>query len=109
MTILTQSTNIPITRTNLETHARIGRTENITYLMDALEKSTTFSGRKLIDYALGQVTSMDGQNQIQHYLFHGSPVQRNYAALYFKRRGNQTMINQAVQQGCIDEIQGNSK
>lgn len=109
MTIFNPTPNPPITRANLELHANTGRAENITYLMETLETARSFAQCKIIDYALGLVVSAEGREAIKNYLFNGSPVQRNYAALYFKRLGNRTLINRAVQQGCIDEIQGYSK
>ena len=48
----------------------------------------------------------DGAARLRHYLFHGAPIQRNYAALYFKRRGRVALLDEAVQQGKIDAVQG---
>jgi hypothetical protein len=36
-------------------------------------------------------------------------IQRNYAALYFKRRGAKNILKEAVKQGCIDKLQAFSK
>ena len=85
-----------------------GRVSDVDFLMENLDLSRTFSRCKVIDYALSLVSSPEGQTRIRHFLFNGSQVQRNYAALYFKRRGNVQLIDEAVQRGCIDELQGYS-
>jgi hypothetical protein len=73
--------------------------------MSHLDTNQTFSGCKMIDYALGLVSSEEGQDRIRHFLFHGSQIQRNYAALYFKRRGVKKLLDEAVRCRCIDPVQ----
>ncbi|BAY74514.1 GUN4 domain protein [Nostoc linckia NIES-25] len=63
----------------------------------------------LVDFTLGLVDTPQGQDRIRHYLFNGTQIQRNYAALYFKRRGAKNILKEAVNQGCIDKLQAFSK
>ncbi len=89
--------------------ARTGRVGDVNFLMEGLENNAPFLYCKLVDNALGQVESSEGRNRIKHYLFNGNSIQRNYAALYFKRRGCVLILEEAVEQGCIDEIQAFSR
>lgn len=93
----------------VEEWGRSGRAEDIDRLMEWLEPEMTFTTSRLVDYALGLVTTPEGEAHIQHYLFEGTAVQRNYAALYFKRRGEMKVLDLAVRRGCIDELQAFSK
>lgn len=98
------------TRSHLEERARSGRTEDIDFLMGHLDMSRNFSLCKQIDYALGLVSSQEGRTRIRYFLFNGgSQIQRNYAALYFKRRGAIYLLEEAFQQGCIDSTQAFSR
>ncbi|MEH2219710.1 MAG: hypothetical protein V7K72_21820 [Nostoc sp.] len=89
--------------------ARAGGVSDIDTLMDNLENDRTSATCKLVDYTLGLVNTHQGKDQIRHYLFNGTQIQRNYAALYFKRRGAKDILIEAVQQGCIDRVQAFSK
>ena len=89
--------------------ARCGSTADVDFLMNILSEHTTLPKCKMTDYALGQVETTEGRNRIKYYLFNGNPVQRNYAALYFKRRGNVKILNEAVKRLCIDEEQAQAK
>ena len=106
---MTKHTGSKLTLTALERRARSGNLSDIDYLMENLEVSQSFLNCKMIDYALGQVSSREGAERIKHYLFNGSQMQRNCAALYFKRLGATLVIDEAFQQGCIDEIQAYSR
>jgi hypothetical protein len=103
------NTGTILTLAELERRARSGRTSDINYLMENLKVSLPGAHCKMIDYALGQVSSREGRERIKHFLFNGSQIQRNYAALYFKRLGAVILIEEAFQQGCIDEIQAYSR
>ena len=54
---------------------------------------------KLVDYAISHVSTSVGLQRLRHYLFHGLLPQRNYAALYFKRRGFTDTLREALSQG----------
>lgn len=102
-------TNITFTSAELEKIARSGRGSDIDILMENLDMGQSFLQCKMIDYALGCVSSEEGRERIRYFLFNGSRIQRNYAALYFKRLGMLPVIEEAVQEGCIDEIQAYSR
>jgi hypothetical protein len=84
---------------------RSGTPEDIDILMESLEHDPDSSPHKVIDYALGLVENIEGQLRIIDYIFNGTPVQRNYAALYFKRIGEVGILVEAVEMGCVDRIQ----
>ena len=86
-----------------------GKTEDVDRLMDALALSDDLATTKLVDYALGLVDTREGRARLRHYLFNGNQQQRNYAALYFKRKGLVDLLVEAVAQGMIDEKQAYSK
>ncbi|MBD2452004.1 hypothetical protein H6G76_33805 [Nostoc sp. FACHB-152] len=89
--------------------ARAGGVSDVDTLMDNLEYDRNSATCKLVDYTLGLVDTREGKDRIRHYLFNGTQIQRNYAALYFKRRGAKDILREAVNQGCIDRVQGFSK
>ncbi|WP_099066031.1 hypothetical protein [Nostoc linckia] len=89
--------------------ARAGGVSDIDTLMENLENDRTSATYKLVDFTLGLVDTPQGQDRIRHYLFNGTQIQRNYAALYFKRRGAKNILKEAVNQGCIDKLQAFSK
>jgi len=86
-----------------------GKTEDVDRLMDALALKDDLATTKLVDYALGLVDTREGRARLRHYLFNGSQQQRNYAALYFKRRGLVDLLDEAVALGIIDRAQAYSK
>nr|WP_322714982.1 hypothetical protein [Nostoc sp. ChiSLP03a]MDZ8216268.1 hypothetical protein [Nostoc sp. ChiSLP03a] len=89
--------------------ARAGGVSDIDTLMENLENDRTSATYKLVDFTLGLVNTPQGEDRIRHYLFNGTQIQRNYAALYFKRRGAKNILKEAVNQGCIDKLQAFSK
>jgi hypothetical protein len=52
------------------------------------------------------VSTAEGLQRLRHYLVNGLRPQRNYAALYFKRRGFTDTLQEALSQGKIDWDQG---
>lgn len=86
-----------------------GRSADVDTIMHALIAGNDIATTRLADYALGLVDTREGVGRIRHYLFHGTPIQRNYAALYFKRRGRVSLLEEAVAQGKIDAIQAYSR
>ncbi len=73
--------------------------------MAALVREDDFATSRLVDFALGLVDTREGKLRIRDYLFNGVQQQRNYAALYFKRRGWTDLLDEAVRQGKIDHLQ----
>ena len=91
------------------TWGNAGKTEDVDRLMDVLVMNDDLATTKLVDYALGLVDTRDGRARLRHYLFNGSQQQRNYAALYFKRRGLVDFLDEAIALGLIDQAQAYSK
>jgi hypothetical protein len=102
-------TDQALTLINLKQRAQSGRMTDVDYLMKNLDTNKTFTGYKLIDFALTLVSTDEGRDRIEYFLFNGSQVQRNYAALYFNRRGEWKVLDMAVQRGCVDSLQAYSK
>ena len=105
---------IKMNRPKLDLTEAVGKAKNgskrdVDFLMNILSEHTSLPECKMTDYLLGLVETTDGCNRIKYYLFNGNPVQRNYAALYFKRKGNLRLINEAVRKMCIDKIQASVK
>ncbi len=99
-------TNQPINRLQLFTDiGRSGTAADVDTLMAHLHERTDFTTTRLVDHALTLVETDEGAGRIHHYLFNGVQIQRNYAALYFKRRYEMLPLHEAVAQGKIDEIQ----
>lgn len=86
-----------------------GLPEDVDRLMGALQTHSDIATAKLVDYALSLVATRAGTARIRHYLFNGAPAQRNYAALYFKRRGFFSLLDDALAMGKIDADQAYSK
>ncbi len=89
--------------------ANMGRTSDVDYMMGHLSGSAPLVVCKLVDYGLGLIDSREGRGRIQYYLFQGTELQRNYAALYFKRRSAVELLDEAVQAGCIDSTQAHAR
>lgn len=79
-----------------------GMDTDVDTLMQALVSQQDFSTSRLVDFALGLVETPEGVGRLHHFLLNGEPIQRNYAALYFKRRGDARTLHEAVNRGAID-------
>jgi len=86
-----------------------GKKSDIDQLMHFLVTQDDLATSKLVDYALSHVSTQEGIERLQHYLFQGLRSQRNFAALYFKRRGFFDILFEALHQGKIDWDQGFSE
>lgn len=86
-----------------------GRAADVDMLMQALHGQDDMATSRLVDYALGLVETKDGRARLRHYLFEGTQQQRNYAALYFKRRNVTYYLEEAVAAGKIDVAQAFSR
>jgi hypothetical protein len=91
---------------HFEALGRSGTPETVDMLMLALIQHDNLATTKLVDYALGLVNTPSGTARIEYYLFQGVQVQRNYAALYFKRRGFTDLLEQALAKALISFEQG---
>ena len=83
----------------------LGKSEDVDFIMDHLNESSTFAMTRYVDFALGLVENQYGIKRIEYYLFNGSNIQRNYSSLYFNRRGDWDLVKKAFNEGLIDEIQ----
>jgi protein-arginine kinase len=89
--------------------AKEGTKTSIDEIMRHLNKNMTIAESKFIDFALGHIESNEGIAVMEHYLFHGTQIQRNYSTLYFSRRGEYLLIRKAYDQGLIDAEQAFSR
>jgi hypothetical protein len=85
--------------------ANSGTSEDVDHILNHLTPDVTLSVTKFVDYALGLVVSEEGIARIEHYLFCGTQIQRNYCSLFFNRRGDWPIVKKAYERGLIDEIQ----
>ena len=79
--------------------------ESIMSLLEEADLPTT----KIIDFHLSKVINTRGIEEIAHFLFHGSQIQRNYCTLFFARRNEWDLVNKAYQEGLIDWKQAYSR
>lgn len=86
-----------------------GTKASIDEIMRHLNKSMSLPESKFIDFALGHIDNDEGFKVMEHYLFHGTQIQRNYCALYFGRRGEYQLIRKAYDEGLIDAKQAFSR
>ena len=89
--------------------AKEGTKASIDEIMRHLNKSMSLPESKFIDFALGHIGSAEGIKVMEHYLYHGTQIQRNYCALYFGRRGEYQLIRRAYDEGLIDAKQAFSR
>jgi len=89
--------------------AKEGTKASIGEIMKHLNPDMTIAESKFIDFALGQIKSVEGFEVMKEYLFHGIQIQRNYSALYFGRLGEYLIIREAYDKGCIDALQAFSR
>ncbi len=86
-----------------------GQPEDVDFLMENLALLEDFAATRLVDYALSLVRTRAGVERIHHYLFHGELIQRNYAALFFKRKSMVHILEKAVAAGAVDREQAFSR
>lgn len=60
---------------------------------------------RYVDFAISLVENKSGIKRLEYYLFNGTQIQRNYASLFFNRRGDWEIVKKAYEKGLIDEIQ----
>lgn len=89
--------------------AKTGTRDSVDEIMRHLNKSISIGESKFIDYALGLVETVAGIASMEHYLFHGTQMQRNYCALYFGRLGEYSIVRKAFELGLVDEKQAFSR
>jgi hypothetical protein len=85
--------------------AEHGSELDVDYIMTHLTNDSSLAVTRYVDYALGLVENPDGIKRIEHYLFNGTLIQRNYSSLFFNRRLDYEVVQRAFKEGRIDEIQ----
>lgn len=90
-------------------HAQNGNTTDIDFIMQHLSSESSFPMTRYVDFAVSLVKNDEGIKQLEHYLFHGTLIQRNYCSLFFNRRGDWPVVKEAFLLGLIDEIQAYSR
>ena len=92
----------------LESMCINGGAADIDSVMEILQ-SGDLPTTRAVDFHLGQVTNSAGLDRLEFYLFNGSQIQRNYATLFFARRNDWKLVNEAYSRGLIDYIQAYSR
>jgi len=82
-----------------------GSESNVDYIMSHLTKESSLAMTRYVDYALSLVENPNGIKRLEHYLFNGTLIQRNYSSLFFNRRLDYDLVLRAFKEGRIDEIQ----
>jgi len=86
-----------------------GNKEDIFDVISLLDDNVDLPTTRAVDFYLGQVKHKSGIEQIEHFLFNGSQIQRNYCTLFFSRRNDWNWVNEAYKLGLIDSIQAYSR
>ena len=84
---------------------RSGQERDIDHVMAYLNEDADLPTTKVVDFYLGTVDNADGMRRIEHYLFKGTQMQRNYCTLFFARRDEWRIVNKAYTMGLIDRVQ----
>ena len=77
----------------------------VDYIMSHLTIDSSLAMTKFVDFALSLVENPNGIKRLEHYLFNGTLIQRNYSSLFFNRRLDYDIVLRAFKEGRIDEIQ----
>jgi DNA-binding MarR family transcriptional regulator len=93
----------------IRTLCRSGHDKDIDLVMEYLSEDADLPTTKVVDFYLGTVDNVDGLRRIEHYLFNGTQMQRNYCTLFFARRDEWSIVNRAFTMGLIDRVQAYSR
>lgn len=85
--------------------AEHGSAPDVDYIMSHLTSDSSLAMTRYVDYALSLVENPEGIKRLEHYLFNGTLIQRNYSSLFFNRRLDYDLVERAYKEGRIDEIQ----
>lgn len=89
--------------------AECGNAQDVDYIMSHLTDKSDLAMTRYVDFSLSLVENPTGISRIAYYLFNGTLIQRNYCTLFFNRRLDYDIVNQAFEKGLIDEIQAFSR
>ena len=67
---------------DLVDRATRGSAEDIDYIMNHLTPDASLSVTRFVDYAMSLVEQEAGVRRLEHYLFNGTQIQRNYCSLF---------------------------
>ncbi len=100
-----------ITEKGMEIRAlcRRGSEQDIDRVMEYLDGDADLPTTKVVDFYLGTVDTVAGLRRIEHYLYNGTQMQRNYCTLFFARRDEWGTVNKAYALGLIDRAQAYSR
>ncbi len=93
----------------IETRCLRGREEDIDEVLSLLDSKVDLPTTRAVDFYLGRVSDEKGIARIEHYLFNGIQIQRNYCTLFFARRNEWEVVNRAFALGLIDAVQAYSR
>jgi hypothetical protein len=85
--------------------AEHGSELDVDYIMSHLTNDSSLAMTRFVDYAFSHIENPDGIKCLEHYLFNGTQIQRNYSSLFFNRRLDYNIVLRAFKEGRIDEIQ----
>lgn len=89
--------------------ANSGEPDAVKSIMEMFGSEMTLEESRQLDFALSKVTRPESVEVIKEYLFKGSKIQRNYAALYLGRIHEYIILKEAFDQGLIDDKQAFSR
>ncbi len=89
--------------------AQEGTRASVDALMSNLRPEISIAESKFIDFALSQIATAEGAEAMEHHLFFGTQIQRNYCARYFARLGQYPLLRKAYEEGLIDAVQAFSR
>lgn len=93
----------------LQKYAERGGAGDVDLIMAHVREEEGVLQLKIVDYALGLIQTREGRIRMHHYLFNGTAIQRNFAAIYFKRLGITDVLREAFERGSIDAVQAFSE
>lgn len=85
--------------------AESGSSDDVDFIMRHLTSESSLAMTRYVDFATSLVENESGIKRLEYFLFNGTLIQRNYASLFFNRRGDWEIVKKAYEQGFIDEIQ----
>lgn len=88
---------------------RKGNAEDICVVLSMLNDAVDLPTTRAIDLYLSEVENSEGIQIMRRFLFFGTQIQRNYCCLFFARRNDWDMVNQAYAGGKVDAIQAYSR
>lgn len=85
--------------------AESGSSQDVDFILNHLTTQSSLAMTRYVDFAISLVENKSGIKRLEYYLFNGTQIQRNYASLFFNRRGDWEIVKKAYEKGLIDEIQ----